>query len=237
MSPLFDETWFYAPAEQAGASLPLPADEAHHALRVLRLRSGAGIVVTNGAGAVFHARFEVRGQGTMIHVLDCVRREPRPPGWSLALGLLPGREAEEPVAAACEFALSDVYLLHTDHSGDFPRQNFDKLLARLRQKSLVALKQAKKPWLTRIHAPEALRVWRERHRGTALVVAHPGETTVPNKLPSELHLLTGPAGGFSPEEVEYLFAQENVSRLDLGPTRLRAEHAPLAALGNLWGRW
>ena len=39
-SLVFDETWFYAPIgddEAAGSVHALPADEAHHAARVLRL--------------------------------------------------------------------------------------------------------------------------------------------------------------------------------------------------------
>mgnify|MGYP003336690139 CR=1 FL=1 len=231
---LFDENWFYAPARQSGESLGLPPEEAHHALKVLRLKTGSEIVVSNGEGSVFSARL-VSEQGR-IEILECVRQEPEPPGLCLAIGLLKGRDVELPVEAACEFPIADVFLLKTDHSSEFEGQGFERLLERLRQKSLTSLKQAKKPWLTRIHAPQGLRTWREFHREIPLALAHPGMDTVPSPLPTKLHLLIGPEGGFSELELMYLLAQENCHRLSLGPTRLRAIHAPIAALGNLIAR-
>jgi 16S rRNA (uracil1498-N3)-methyltransferase len=235
MRPLFEETWFHAPVEREGTAVPLSDEETHHAQRVLRLSSGAEVLVSNGTGSVFRARLEFSGDGAVVHALERMRHEPEP-GLSLAIALLKGREVEAPVEAACEFALRDVFLLKTDHSAEFRDQDFDRLLERLRQKSVAALKQAKKAWLTRIHSPEDLRAWRERHRRIPLALAHPGEDTVPSPHPKEMHVLTGPEGGFSESEVEYLLSQENCHRLSLGPTRLRAVHAPIAALGNLSGR-
>jgi 16S rRNA (uracil1498-N3)-methyltransferase len=233
----FDETWFYAPLREVGESAELPAEEAHHAFRVLRLKPGTEIVVSNGAGSAFLTRLtHLTPEGAGIEVLDRIRHDAEPPGLSLALGLLKGREVEIPVEAACEFPLSQVFLLQTDHSSEFNDQSFDRLLERLRQKSLVALKQAKKTWLTRIHPPQPLRSWREEHRAVPIALAHPGPSTLPSPLPAMLHLLVGPEGGFSNGELEYLLAQENTYRLGLGPTRLRAMHAPLAAIGNLLAR-
>ena len=230
---LFDETWFYAPVEQLG-ELPLPVEEAHHAMRALRLRLGTDIIVSNGLGSVFRAKL-VSDTGR-IDILECILNEPEAPGLSLAIGLLKGRDVEETIEAVCEFAVGDVFLLQTDHSSEFNGQNFDRLMERLRQKSLTALKQAKKSWLTRIHPPEDLRTWRERHRIIPLALAHPGQDTIPTPSPSIMHVLIGPEGGFSNSELEYLQAQENCYQLSLGPTRLRAIHAPVAALGNLIGR-
>ena len=231
---LFDETWFHAPAENIGQSLALPPEEAQHALRVLRLKPETEIIVSNGAGSVFRAR--LASEAGRIEILDRVQHDPEPPGLSLAIGLLKGRDVELPVQAACEFPLAGIFLLKMDHSSEFNGQDFDRLMERLRQKSLAALKQAKKSWLTRIHAPREMRTWREEHRGVTLALAHPGEDTIPSPLPSEMHVLVGPEGGFSKAELEYLLGQENCYRLSLGPTRLRAIHAPIAALGNLMGR-
>jgi len=234
MNKLFDENWFYAPAQMAGESVVLPPEEAHHALRALRLKVDDEMLVSNGEGSVFLVK--LTSETGRIEVLERIRHEPEPPGISLAIGLLKGRDVEIPVEAVCEFAVSDVYLLRTDCSSEFDGQNFDRLMERLRQKSLAALKQAKKSWLTRIHPPEDLRAWREKHRDVALALAHPGQDTMPSPLPSPLHVLVGPEGGFSKTELEYLLGQKNCHQLTLGVTRLRAIHAPVAALGNLTGR-
>jgi 16S rRNA (uracil1498-N3)-methyltransferase len=232
---LFDETWFYAPLAgdaAPGSSARLPEEEAHHAARVLRLRAGAEIAVTNGEGAVYRA--VLRDDLGNIEVTEALAIEPGP-GLGVGLPILKGRDTEQPAEAICEFAVRDLFLLNLDHSETFKGQDFSKLVERLRTKSLTALKQAKKAWLTRIHAPQGLEAWRTAHRGIPLAVAHPGEDTVPSPLPPSLHVLTGPEGGFSDAELSFLFEEEKAYRLSLGPTRLRAIHAPVAALGKLTG--
>src|SRR5580698_7956235 len=88
----FDETWFYAPVEGTGETATLPEEEAHHALRVLRLKSGDEVVVSNGAGSVFRAR--LTGDGARIEVGERLHHDPAPPGLCMALGLLKGRDVE-----------------------------------------------------------------------------------------------------------------------------------------------
>jgi 16S rRNA (uracil1498-N3)-methyltransferase len=234
---LFDETWFYAPLPgdlTAGATAALPAEEAHHAARVLRLRPGAGIAVTNGEGAVYRAI--LRDETGSLEITERALFEAEPPGLSVGLPILKGKDTEQPAEAVCEFAVRDVYLLKTEHCEVFKGQEFGKMVERLRSKSLTALKQAKKAWLTRIHEPQDLRAWRAAHRATPLAVAHPGDDTVPSPLPASLHVLTGPEGGFSEAELAFLFEDEKAFRLSLGPTRLRAIHAPVAVMGKLAGR-
>lgn len=234
MNVSFSETWFHAPVPDGAKTAALPEDEARHAARVLRLKPGTEIVVTTGEGSVYKARLLDERGG--IEILELLRRDPEPPGWGFGLPLLRGRDTEIPAEGICEFDVRDLFLLVTDHSSEFKGQDFSKLVERLRQKSVVALKQAKKSWLTRVHAPQELRAWRAAHATTPLVVAHPGEATVPDPAPPALHVLTGPEGGFSEPELEWLFGEAKAHRLPLGPTRLRALHAPVAALGSLVGK-
>ncbi len=234
MTPSFTETWFYAPVPDGATTAVLPEDEARHAAKVLRLKPGTEIIVTTGEGSVHKARLlDERGA---LEIVGLVRRDPEPPGWGFGLPLLRGRDTEIPGEGICEFDVRDLFLLVTDHSSEFKGQDFTKLVERLRQKSLVALKQAKKSWLTRVHPPQDLRAWRAAHASTPLLVAHPGEETVPDPVPPALHVLTGPEGGFSDKELEWLFGDAGACRLPLGPTRLRAIHAPVAALGALSAR-
>jgi 16S rRNA (uracil1498-N3)-methyltransferase len=231
---IFDETWFYAPLAgglESGAIARLPEEEGHHAARVLRLRTGAEIAVTNGEGTVYRA--VLRDEKGGLEILETALSENAPPGLAFGLPILKGKDTEQPAEAVCEFYVRDLFLLKTEHCEVFKGQDFSKLVDRLRVKSLTALKQAKKAWLTRIHPPQDLRAWREAHREISLAVAHPGEGTVPSPLPPVMHVLSGPEGGFSDSELDYLFTQENVYRLSLGPTRLRAIHAPIAALGRV----
>jgi 16S rRNA (uracil1498-N3)-methyltransferase len=234
MTVFFDETWFYAPIADGVTSAVLPPDEAHHA-RVLRLRPGAEIVVTNGGGSVFRAN--LKDEKGALEIAGRMLHDPVPPGLGVGLPLLKGRDTEIPAEAICEFNVRDLFLIELDNCETFKGQDHARLVERLRAKSLTALKQAKKSWLTRVHPPQALRAWRMEHLATPLVVAHPGESTVPAPPPPEVHLLTGPEGGFSDGELGDLFGGDpsfgTVFRLSLGETRLRAIHAPVAALGRL----
>ncbi len=226
----FDETWFYCPVPERAVFCALPADEAHHA-RVLRLKPGATIVVTTGEGSVYRAT--LRDDKGSLEIGVRLRHDPEPPGLGVGLPLLKGRDTEQPGEAICEFAVRDLFLLKLDHCEVFKGQDHAKLVERLRAKSLTALKQAKKSWLTRVHAPQTLREWRAAYPDVPVVVAHPGETTVPRPRPEVLHLLTGPEGGFSDAELGVLFDEYKAYRFALGDTRLRAIHAPVAGLGAL----
>jgi 16S rRNA (uracil1498-N3)-methyltransferase len=106
-------------------------------------------------------------------------------------------------------------------------------MRRCRAKSLVALKQAKKPWLTEVMGPIFLEEWLESVT-YKLIVCH-----ITNELHNlkvndgeEYCLLTGPEGGFSEKELE-LFEARGAHFLSLGATRLRAVSAPLYGLGAL----
>ncbi|HLP39946.1 MAG TPA: RsmE family RNA methyltransferase [Fibrobacteria bacterium] len=234
MEGAFEETWFYAPLADTGGKALLPEEESNHLLKVLRVRPGRRIVVTNGEGGVFLCDTRPAGKGLEVEAVEVLRREPNPPRLHLVLGLLKGRDSEEPVEGVCQLAVAGIHLVTTDHTQEFKGQDHARLLERLRHKSLVALKQAKKSWLTEVHAPVTLREWRRSHPGP-LVVAHPGPDRLPEKGTGPLYVLVGPEGGFSGEETEWLFGAEGAFNLGLGGTRIRGTHAPLVACGKLMG--
>lgn len=234
MEPAFEETWFHAPIADEGGKTMLPEEESNHLLKVLRVRPGRRIVVTNGEGGVFLCDTRPAGRDLEVEAVDVLRREPEPPRLHLVLGLLKGRDSEEPVEGVCQLAVAAIHLVTTDHTQEFKGQDHARLVERMRHKSLVALKQAKKAWLTTVHAPVPLRDWRRAHPGP-LVVAHPGPDRLPEPGAEPLYLLVGPEGGFSGEETEWLFARERAFNLGLGGTRIRGTHAPLVACGKLMG--
>jgi 16S rRNA (uracil1498-N3)-methyltransferase len=101
-------------------------------------------------------------------------------------------------------------------------------------KSLAALKQSRKPWLTEIKAPVYLNEFLENFEGNLIVCDINGESAI-NHLPlatSHIAILTGPEGGFSPAELEAMNGK-NACFLSLGKTRLRAVSAPIFALAKI----
>jgi 16S rRNA (uracil1498-N3)-methyltransferase len=231
----FSESWFYAPGlGAAGDVFRLPEEEAHHLRKVLRLRTGESVIATNGRGRVFACIIRDAGAGLDLAADVLLAHEPDPPRLNFLLGMLKGRDLEEPVEGLCQLAVHRIFLAETDHSQIFKGQDHSRLLERLRAKSLVGLKQAKKPWLTEILAPTPLPAWRRASPDLPLVIAAPG---VDNGLPqpgTAFALAVGPEGGFSAAELAW-FQDQGCGTLALGKTRIRGTHAPLLAAGKLMG--
>jgi 16S rRNA (uracil1498-N3)-methyltransferase len=235
MDKPFDESWFYAPLSAVGDAAPLSDEEAFHMRKVLRIRPGTSVTASNGKGGVFLCETRAAAKdGIALLATEAVSLESEPPRLNLVLGLLKGKDSEEPVEGLCQLAVGAIHLVVSDYTQEFKGQNHDRLVERLRGKSLVALKQAKKAWLTEVHAPVPLREWRERHAEMPLVLLHPGEDRLPSAFPSAFGILCGPEGGFSAAELDWLEAS-GCHRMGLGPTRLRGTHAPLFACGKLMG--
>lgn len=234
MEKPYDESWFYAPLRATGDTARLPEDEAFHLRKVLRVRPGRRIVVTGGQGRAFLCDTADSGNGIEVTAAETSIDKPDPPRLHMVLGLLKGKDIEEPVEGLCQLPIAAIHLVLTDHTQDFKGQDHSRLMERLRSKSLTALKQAKKPWLTGIFPPVKLRDWRASHPGPLLLV-HPGPDRIPPGATDGLYVLTGPEGGFSPTEVEWLTAQADCGTLSLGETRIRGTHAPLLAAGKLMG--
>lgn len=235
MEAPFDESWFHAPINRVGDAVELPGPEAHHLRHVLRVREGRSITVTNGKGGVFLCTTSDRKHAVMAEAVEARVHVPDPPRLHVVMGLLKGRDTEDPVEGLCQLPLAAIHLVTTDHSQEFKGQDHSRLLERLNQKSLVGLKQGKKPWLTAIHAPMPLRKWREAHRGISLILVHPGPDRLEGLATGEIGLLTGPEGGFSDSELEWLLSTERCRTMGLGPTRIRGTHAPLLACGKAMG--
>ena len=218
-----------------GDQATLSVDEAFHMRKVLRIQLGRQVVASNGQGGIFLCETEpAKGGGLDLVAVKCVNMETIPPRLNMVLSLLKGRDLEEPVDGLCQLNIRAIHLVTTDHTQEFKGQNHDRLVERLRGKSLVALKQAKKAWLTEIHEPLPLREWRERFASMSLILLHPGKDRIPERIEGDCGILTGPEGGFSQAELDWL-EKENCHRMGLGETRIRATHAPLLACGKLMG--
>ncbi|WP_246766742.1 RsmE family RNA methyltransferase, partial [Bordetella pertussis] len=72
---------FYCDARLApGECVALPEALAHHAVRVLRLRAGAALVLFDGAGGEYPATLEIEGKAAWAQLGAHVPREAELPG-------------------------------------------------------------------------------------------------------------------------------------------------------------
>ena len=125
--------------------------------------------------------------------------------------------------------------MRTDFSQEPKNSDLHKLVRRAELKSLVSLKQSRKPWLTQIKGPVEFDKWLDSYEGDLILCDIDGEKeTPPLERPSTL--LIGPEGGFSPKEIESVksYSRGKSTSINLGNTRLRARTAAIIALGKFF---
>jgi 16S rRNA (uracil1498-N3)-methyltransferase len=200
---------------------------AHHLVRVLRLRDGAEVTVTDGAGRWRPCRL---GAGGVLEATGPAVAVPAPdPVLTLAVAPPKGDRLDWLVAKATEVGVDRIVLVDAIRSvvklraDRTPRQ-----LERLRRIALEAAMQSRRVWLPEISGPvPAAELLAAPH----IVVAEPGGRRVG---PGDTTVLVGPEGGWAPEELAGVADDRRVS---LAGNVLRVETAAVAAaLALVWQR-
>lgn len=195
-------------------------DTEHHLERVLRLRDGEVVSVSDGAGRWRLAVVLAGASGSLrLETRDEVRTvERHRPPFTLATAIPKGDRLEWLVQKAVELGADTIQLLHAERSAvrwkpDRAAKNID----RLGRIALEASRQSRRVWLPAVLAPiDASEVI------SAMPVAEPGGRSVAS---TDNSLAIGPEGGWSGAELE--MASELVR---LGSSVLRIETAALVAV-------
>lgn len=221
---------FYVPDVQP--EMELPADEAGHCIRVLRLREGDEIVLSDGKGTFYDA---------VINSIDRKRcavsvtgSQPQMPLWSgritLAMGPTKLMERNEWfIEKAVEIGVDRIVFLKTDH-GERGVMNME----RVERIAVAAMKQSQKAFLPELVPMMPFRQFIGMMSGADRFIAH-CEEGEKNHLADlvipghECVTLIGPEGDFSTAEIAAAL-QNGYRPVSLGLSRLRTETAALAAV-------
>lgn len=217
--------------EALADQMTLSAAEIKH-LQVMRVRSGDSVLVFDGRGAAGEAELtQLDAFSARLKLLSRAETSTEyPQPVTLAIALLKGDKLSDVVRAATELGVSHFQLLQTRYA-DVPDIGENKL-TRLRRIAEEAAKQSQRSVVPDIAPPVPLSQFRP---GGQVFYAHPGS---PARLLGELSwhspltLISGPEGGFSPEDLIQL-GLAGAAAVTLGPRILRAETAPVALLGAL----
>ena len=224
---------FYCPQINVG-EITLDENESTHAVRVCRAAAGDTLELSDGLGHFANAtiiKADPKACTVRIEQFETVSEER--PKLNLAIACLKDDALEEVVFHAAQTEIDTIYFLRTDFSQEPKNSDLHKLVRRAELKSLVSLKQSKKPWLTRIEGPVEFDRWLENYEGDLVLCDMDGSKDVP-ALDRKTTLLVGPEGGFSPCEIEQIksFQRGKTVLINLGNTRLRARTAAIIALGK-----
>lgn len=217
-----------------GSSVRLEAEEARH-LRALRLHSGDQVLLLDGEGGSAECRVEevVRGEARLVVESMVFDEGERAPYIVLALGILSDRSRFEwAIEKGVELGVAEIIPLKSERAeGRFNRDRAERI-------AIAALKQSQRRYLPILHEP--LR--------SDLLAAALGEYDLPlichqsaplgdtleslagsSSPAGKILIMIGPEGGFSDSEVEAA-RSAGAHVVSLGPARLRAETAAIAAM-------
>jgi len=225
--------YFYVP--DAASTNELPAEEAAHASRVLRLESGDEVFLIDGTGCFFKAQLTLVTKGRCLY--DIVERLPQEKTWNgrIAVAMAPTKvidRVEWTLEKATEIGIDEFSLLNCAFS---ERRNVK--LERLDKIVVAAVKQSRKAWKPLLNDLQPFESFVNQPRKGAKYIAHCYAEIDKKDLYGELlqlngdeevTILIGPEGDFSIDEVHLAMSKGYVP-VSLGQSRLRTETAALAA--------
>lgn len=210
----------------------LTATESHHCVKVLRLREGDTLHVTDGQGMMCVGHIVVADSNACQVAIDKQLTDYGRRDWHLHVAVAPTKNADRIewfVEKAVEIGIDAVTLLVCDHS-----ERTTLKMERLEKIVVSAMKQSLKAYRPQLQAAVPLHQFLEEHRDndTCKLICHcDGERKTLQqsyRCGHDAVVLIGPEGDFSPEEISAAL-QSGFTPVTLGNSRLRTETAALYA--------
>ena len=219
----------YIDAELEG-EVSLGADQAHYLTRVLRLNTGDRVRVFNGRDGEWAAEMAGIGKKAVtLSIGERLRAPYRPPEVTLLFAPLKRHRSATLLEKATELGVTRLQPVITART-QFPKMNLTKMRAQI----VEAAEQTERLDLPELGEAMPL-LEAVKGVGCPILMGDEGGEAAPMLDVMEGHapplaLLTGPEGGWSPEERDALRAMNQVTPVTLGPRILRADTAAISML-------
>jgi 16S rRNA (uracil1498-N3)-methyltransferase len=213
----------------AGARVELDAAQANYLGNVMRLKEGDRLLLFDGMSGEWLAEIAEASRKRMtLSVSEPTRPQEGAPDLWLAFAPVKKGRVDWLVEKAVELGVARLIPIVTQ------RTIVDKLnLDRMRAHIIEAAEQCGRTALADIDEPARLDAFlRQRDNARTLYFADEtgGEPAALAFQPGPALILTGPEGGFTPDEAAAIRSAPNTTAVSLGPRILRAETAALAAV-------
>jgi len=219
----------------AGGRVPLDRNQGNYLGNVLRLGSGANVLVFNGRDGEWRAAISGRKRPEHLDIVAATRPQDRLPDVHYVFAPLKHARLDYMVQKAVEMGVRGLQPVLTRFT-QATRVNSDRMRANVveaaEQCGILSLAAVEEPvaldrWLTR-RAPERLLVFCDETMDTANPSA--ALQALQTDPPRGIDVLVGPEGGFADDERAMLLGRPGILRLSLGPRILRADTAAVAVL-------
>ena len=236
-------TLFFSDQISTGQRQVLENEEAHHAIKVLRLNTGEVIKISDGVGNwVSGPIVEIAKKELYISITERGQIQAAKPELVLVQAITKSDRNKEMLELAVEAGVDRIIPWQSERSiSKWQSDSGQKWQVGIKQ-SCKQARQAKLPQLMQVMSTSE--VIKSISEGGFGIVFHEeastkfSDLTIPNSQ-SSIYLVIGPEGGIS--EQELLSFQNNGSKVvRLGDTVLRSAHAGFAALSAVQtklGRW
>jgi 16S rRNA (uracil1498-N3)-methyltransferase len=239
---------FYLPPERcAGDALRLDGNEAHHALRVLRLKHGELVTVLDGIGNEFMCAVADCGRNAVTLSVSLKNFVPALPCAITLLQAVPkGKIIESIIQKSVELgARRIVPILSERVVTQLDDEDAENKRDKWQNVAIEAIKQCGATWLPKVEAPLTIEQFLARQEKFDLTLVgslqkkrrHPREVlrefeTKRGRLPQNVGVWIGPEGDFSPEELKAI-ENSGAQPISLGQLVLRVETAAIYCLSFL----
>ncbi|MCH5276282.1 MAG: 16S rRNA (uracil(1498)-N(3))-methyltransferase [Desulfovibrionaceae bacterium] len=231
---------FFLPPNAWAQHLFLEGSEAHHLLRVLRLKPGEDVTLLDGRGREAVCRIVKTSRQSVELAILRERTHPEP-GSRVILAAGWGKAARRGwiLEKAVELEASALWFWQADRS-QFPVPG--DIHAKWEGQLIAGAKQCRNPWLPELRTlpggvDELIAAAKDCAHKQALVESDYAHQAFLDDealgLPGDTVCVVGPEGGFSPREVHTL-ENAGFKTLSMGTRILRWETAAVMALGLHW---
>ena len=223
---------------RAGGSCSLAEDATHHAVHVLRVRTGDEITLFDGRGGEYHARVAAIERGRVVaDVLQhrAIERE-APLRVVLVQGLSSGERMDFTIRKAVELGVAEIRPVLA--AASVARPKGERAAARHAHWQRVAISACEQCGRNRVPVVQPLIAagdYRDASSTLKILLSPAAElrfSRLFEKPPGEVVIAAGPEAGFNADE-EHAFLDSGFVPASLGPRVLRTETAALAALAAL----
>ena len=225
--------YFYVP--DAAKQTELPMEEAMHALRVLRLKSGDDMMLMDGNGNFYQAVVTIAATKRCMFEIEHILPQGKSWRGRIHLAIAPTKvmdRVEWLAEKITEIGFDEMSFLNCKFSER-------KVMRTVRLDKIVvaAVKQSRKPWKPIINQMIQFKDFVSQPRVGRKFIAHCYDEIERTDLFDELNktneeeeitIMVGPEGDFSIDEVR-LAIKNGYESISLGKSRLRTETAGLAA--------
>ncbi len=201
-------------------------EEQQHIVKVLRMKNGEEIHVTDGKGNLASGKLLIEGKKAHIEV-DEIKTDLPDFSPKLHIAIAPTKNIDRIeffVEKAVEMGISEITILQTEKT---ERKNIN--IDKLRKQAISASKQSLRFHFPVINDLTKITDFLKNINPSTTFVAHCHENldrTELKEIPKleNITFLIGPEGDFSEKEISFL-AENNIKAVSLGNQRLRTETA------------